>query len=110
MTEEIAASDEGVGKGAFGFMRDAAEAAVSSPEARAALSSCENFMAFERGMLWALPTGASSGVYDNGQLTIEADRLLEDAADTQLLADQRCETVSDLAMSEEQGLVLRCLD
>ena len=38
-------------------------------------------------MLRALPTGASSGVYDNGQLTIEADRLLEDAADTQLLAD-----------------------
>lgn len=49
MTAEIAASDAGVGKGAFGFMRDAAEAAVSSPEARAALSSCENFMAFERG-------------------------------------------------------------
>ena len=49
MTEEIAASDAGIGKGAFGFMRDAAEAAVSSPEARAALSSCENFMAFERG-------------------------------------------------------------
>ena len=62
MTEEIVASGERVGKDAFGFLRDAVEAALSSPEARSALSSCEDFMAFERGTRRALRAGASSGV------------------------------------------------
>ena len=60
MTEEIVASCEGVGKDAFGFLRDAVESLMSSPEARAALSSRENFMAFERGTQRALWAGASS--------------------------------------------------
>ena len=49
VTEEIVASGEGVGKDAFGFLRDAVEAEMSSAAARMALSSCKDFMEFERG-------------------------------------------------------------
>ena len=61
MTEEIVASGEGVGKEALRFLEDAVEEALSSAEAAAALSSCEDFMEFERGVRQALRKGASAG-------------------------------------------------
>ena len=48
MTRGIVACGEGVDNDAFAFLRHAMEKALSSAAARAALSSCEDFMAFEK--------------------------------------------------------------
>ena len=61
MTAEIVGSGEVVGRGAFGFLRDAVDEAMSSPEAAAALAAREDFMEFERATAQALREGASSG-------------------------------------------------
>ena len=61
MTEGSVASGEAAGKGAFEFLREAAERAMSSPEARSALSACPDFAAFETATGRALREGASAG-------------------------------------------------
>ena len=62
MTKGSVASGEAAGKGAFEFLRAAAERAMSSPEARSALSACPDFAAFEMATGRALREGASAGM------------------------------------------------
>ena len=61
MTEGSVASGEAVGKGAFDFLREAAERAMASPEALSALSASADFMAFETSTQRAVREGVSAG-------------------------------------------------